>query len=76
MVQNANNDTTSINIQSSDIPTNSHNLILGLSALSFFTGLTGSALYARRKSNKFLLIIYIVFLINFAFDVEVFLEEF
>jgi hypothetical protein len=59
MVQSANNstqnhDTTSINtqkIQLFDIPTNSHNLLLGFSALSFFTSLTGSALYARRKGN-------------------------
>ena len=47
--------TTSITEQkvqsSTDIPTNSHNLILGLSAFSFFTGLTGSALYARRKGD-------------------------
>lgn len=65
MVQNANSstqihhDTTSITtqkIQLSDIPTNSHNLLLGLSALSFFTSLTGSALYARRKGNISLMI--------------------
>ena len=62
MVQNANDstqmhhDTNSITIpktQSSEIQSNSHNLLLGLSALSFFTGLTGSALYTRRKGKKF-----------------------
>ncbi|RGB30669.1 hypothetical protein C1646_765034 [Rhizophagus diaphanus] len=63
MVQNTNSstqihhDTTSITtqkIQLSDIPTNSHNLLLGLSALTFFTSLTGSALYARRKASEYL----------------------
>ncbi|GET00005.1 hypothetical protein GLOIN_2v1870538 [Rhizophagus clarus] len=63
MVQSANNstkihhDTTSITkqkIQLSDIPTNSHNLILGLSAFSFFASLTGSALYTRRKASEYL----------------------
>ncbi len=47
------NDTTSITTQvaqsSIDIPTNS---ILGLSALSFLTGITSSAWYAHRKGNN------------------------
>ncbi|RIA80106.1 hypothetical protein C1645_839291 [Glomus cerebriforme] len=51
-------DTTSLTTQkiqsSTDIQTNSHNLILGFSALSFFTGLTGSALYTHRKVSEYL----------------------
>ncbi|CAG8500269.1 16629_t:CDS:2 [Funneliformis caledonium] len=43
-----NNDTTSTT-QVTPIP-NSHNLILSLSALSFFTGITSSAWYTHRKA--------------------------
>ncbi|CAG8593698.1 4440_t:CDS:2 [Funneliformis mosseae] len=47
-----NNDTTSTT-QVTPIP-NSHNLILSLSALSFFTGITSSAWYTHRKASEYL----------------------
>ncbi|CAI2171815.1 346_t:CDS:2 [Funneliformis geosporum] len=47
-----NNDTTSTT-QVTPI-SNSHNLILSLSALSFFTGITSSAWYTHRKASEYL----------------------